>query len=407
MLCSQAPPVYGGAGTQALALAGALTRHGIEAEVLTQNQMRTAGREVLSGVLVRRAPGEAIARLLPRRLGQVCRTLTFALWLSFRFSRERYDVYHVHGGYWFALVPACFARLRGVPLIIKVTRLGEDDAETVHAKKLAGVPVGWLYSLPFRSADAVIAVNTEIAARHRERLPAVELHEVPNGVDVDRFACTPARRRSGRRRLGVRDDALVALFVGYLAPHKGVAELLEAWPRVIERASSDRPHALVFVGPAVGFYRELADDLSKMALSIDGPSLRILEHVETDVMPELYAAADVFVLPTRAEGMPNSLLEALAAGLPVVASRIPGVTEVVAAALGGGALLDDLDPEAIASALISAFGQADAAADQSPRRSVVPASLSLTTVAATYSALYERLTAQRRVTKPLFEGMHP
>jgi len=386
MVASQAPPAYGGAGTQALNLARRLVALSFEVDLLTQNQLLAARSDNIDGVSIRRAPGERIARLLPRRIAQIFRTATYTIWLSWLLARGRYRVFHVHGNYWFALVPAVLSRVLRVPVVLKVTRLGEDDAQTVRDKRIAGIRLGSIYSLPMRWASVVIALNDEIASRHADAFPDVRLLRVPNGVDDQAFAFSEHARVAMRKRLAVPVDAIVYLFVGYLAPHKGTAELLEAWKRI---APVNSDAWLVLVGPSSGFYRELSEDVAAAGLALNASRVLMLDQVEVSAMPAIYAAADVFVLPTQAEGMPNSLLEALASGLPSVVSSAPGVSEVVAGARSA-TTLPTVSADALSAALVHAVRGSDDRASKLPRR------FRLDEVAEAYGNLYGSLIARNR-----------
>jgi glycosyltransferase involved in cell wall biosynthesis len=147
-------------------------------------------------------------------------------------------------------------------------------------------------------------------------------HGSINGVDTERFAPASAEDRAGWRKVHrIPDDAFVFVYVGRLVKDKGVAELLHAFTRVHDTV----PNAvLVVVGT-----RDDTDPL----IAADDAELHAHKAIraigfQTDVRPAL-GAADVFVLPSYREGMPNSLLEAGAMGLPSVTTNIPGCAEVV------------------------------------------------------------------------------
>jgi glycosyltransferase involved in cell wall biosynthesis len=386
MICSQVPPVYGGAGTQALSLARELAKRGCEVEILTQNQCNVSRVERRDGIVIRRAPGESLARALPRRAAEVVRTLTFSAWLTWRLSRRRYSVYHAHGNYWFGLVPALFSRFRHVPLLVKITRLGEDDARTVFSKRLGPLRVGSLYGLPMRTAAAVISLNEEIEARHIELLPEVPVVRFPNGADTQALVYSPEMRADGRARIGIASEDLVYLFVGYLAPHKGVRELLEAWDG-LQKPVGPRCW-LILVGPSGGFYRELDPKASELAHPDGREGVIALDHLPATAMAEMYSVADIFVLPTHAEGMPNSLLEALAAGLPSVVTLVPGVKEVVDG-VEGVVGIEHLDASELREALGRAAGLVGS------RTSKLPERLSLSQVVNMYLGLYETILRSR------------
>lgn len=380
MVASQAPPVYGGAGTQALGLGRELVRRGVEVHLLTQNQLRAPLRESIDGVLVRRAPGERVVARLPRRAAEVVRTLVFLGWLFGRLWAGKYDVIHLHGSYWFGVPATAVGRLRSIPTIVKVTRLGEDDAQTVAAKRVGPLPLGWLYGWAFSRASTAIALSGEIERRHRAVYPKTPVLFQPNGVDVERFQRGLEQRDERRRALGISQSNFVVLFVGYLAPHKGVDTLLEGW----KEFAPGRPATLLLVGPSGGFYRELKSDVSQRAKGTE--SVVMVEHAEFEDMPSMYAAADVLVLPTKAEGMPNSFLEALASGLPTIVSDVPGVAEVARRATGVTKLAS-----VTADSVAEAFAQVSHELDPSTREPKLPAEFRLDRVASVYDDLYHRL----------------
>jgi glycosyltransferase involved in cell wall biosynthesis len=212
---------------------------------------------------------------------------------------------------------------------VKVTRLGEDDPATVFAKlSKLGIPLGRLYGLSLRRACRIVCLTEEIAALAGERGLGGKVLRLSNAVLPERIAdLTVEERQAARADLGLPAKRPIVLFVGYLVRHKGVADLLRAWPDVVVAAGTgaSRP-LLVLAGPYEGRYRELDPAITHAALEAQAVgNVRLLGHVAGERMAALYAAADVFVLPSHAEGMPNSLLEALANDLPAVVTPIDGI----------------------------------------------------------------------------------
>lgn len=167
-----------------------------------------------------------------------------------------------------------------------------------------------------------------------------------NGVDSgDRYhpdRLPAGTRETTRARYGIPDDALVVGFIGRVVRDKGIVELAEAWRSVRERFPEAR---LLIVGPL-----EPQDPLPagvEDALRADAQVVLAGEDFDT---PPLYAAMDVFALPTYREGFPNVLLEAAAMRLPVVATRVPGCTDAVEDGTTG-LLVPDHDGPALAEAL--------------------------------------------------------
>jgi hypothetical protein len=166
---------------------------------------------------------------------------------------------------------------------------------------------------------------------------------VPRGRDPERLGRPSAeRRRRARAALGLDDGAELALAVGRHEFAKGLPDLVEAAAALAPR----RPRLTVLVAGRPG---ALTGELERRiaAAGLDG-RVRLLGH--RDDLPELLAAADLFVFPSLYEGMPGALIEAMALGLPAVASDLPAVREVVEP--GASALLAPPgDPAALGAAI--------------------------------------------------------
>ena len=172
--------------------------------------------------------------------------------------------------------------------------------------------------LTHRWAAAETCVSETVRRWSIERgLPAEKLVAIPNGIDCTRPAAPPAGLR---RELGLADDAKIALFVGRLHRQKGPDLLLDAAVRLRQRLPGLH-FVLAGDGPMAG---KLADDAERAGIL---PQFHLLGRRD-DVL-RLMADADLFVLPSRWEGMPNAVLEAMAAGLPVVAADVGGCGELV------------------------------------------------------------------------------
>lgn len=163
------------------------------------------------------------------------------------------------------------------------------------------------------------AVAASLAARGVVRRDRCRV--IPNAVDFARFPPrAPATRAAMREQLGLPHDAFVWLAVGRLYPHKDHAALLRAVTRLRERHPSMRL-AIAGDGPLRRVLRRQTCELS-LGERVHWLGLR-------DDVPELLAASDAFVLPSRWEGSPNAVLEALAAAVPVTGTDVGGVRELI------------------------------------------------------------------------------
>jgi glycosyltransferase involved in cell wall biosynthesis len=182
------------------------------------------------------------------------------------------------------------------------------------------------FGLLSRGVEEILCVAPNIRDQARERLaPADRLVVVPNAIELTRFPLvTPQRRLKSREALALPPDAKVVLHFGWDWDRKGGDIFLEAIASLVKDQANGDLVAVTVAG------HDRAGDAAK-SLGI-GEKLRILEP--TDDVAALYAAADVFAAPSRGEGHPFAVAEALASGLPVVASPIPG-HEMIAAGTEG------------------------------------------------------------------------
>lgn len=319
----------GGYELQALSLAGHFQRNGAPTFLLSNNPWGNPPREERDGVVIVRLPHAP-----PQRHNWAALFVAFLTFL--RSHRREYDVIHCHALTFLAACCARIGRLLGVPVVVKVATEQDvreyRDNRTLHFRLF----FRWL-----KRADRLLCLSESI---RREAIACGFRPEqcvlAPNGVDVQRFApADDAARAAARRGLGLRDGTFVALFVGRLVQRKGVDVLLRAW--VATTAARNGTLLLVGDGPERESLEAMARELG-IAASVHFAGER------TDTLG-CYAAADAFVFPSRREGLPNALLEAMSCGLPSIATRIGGCLDVVTD--GSGILVPADDAPALATAL--------------------------------------------------------
>jgi glycosyltransferase involved in cell wall biosynthesis len=232
------------------------------------------------------------------------------------------------------------ARLLGVPAVVKAHGSDlnvEAEKPRVRSQLQRALPRAAGFVAPSR---ALVARAVALGAD-----PDRAVH-VPNGVDVARFH--PMDRAAARASLGLPADAPLVVYVGRIERAKGLFELVEAFAAV-RRARPDARLVLVGEGGASEALREAAKPLGDALLAVGNRT-----HAE---IPRFLAAADVFTLPSWFEGTPNVVLEALACGRRVVATRVGGIPDVVEDDLLGE-LVPPKDAKALGDALIRALSTA-------------------------------------------------
>jgi starch synthase (maltosyl-transferring) len=226
------------------------------------------------------------------------------------------------------------ARRAGDPPVLAGIRVAE------HGKAWHRALERWTFSL---GAGAVcVSEGVRKFSVEMGRLPADSLVVIPNGVDVATFDRSPVIDRGS---LAVPDGAHLALFVGRLDVQKGVADLVRA-AGIVAAERPDWYLAIAGDGPE----RDSLHALAKEIPCLPG-RIRWLGH--RDDIPSLLKAADLLVLPSRWEGMPNVVLEAMAARRPVVATAVEGTAELVVPGQTGW-LVRPGDSTALAGALLDA-----------------------------------------------------
>jgi glycosyltransferase involved in cell wall biosynthesis len=204
---------------------------------------------------------------------------------------------------------------------------------------LQAAPMGrlrlWLF---IRFVDVFVAISQQTRLELLGAgIPEKRITLIRYGVDVDRFRpVEPAQRERCRAELGLTDWCVV-LVVARLEPEKGIDTLLDAWPQV----KAAVPRALLLIAGDGSQRARLSDQAASLA------DVRFLGLVR-EPLPYLQAA-DCYTLPSLTEGMPISLLEAMAVGVPCVATAIGGTSEALADL---GALVPPGDEAQLAAAIV-------------------------------------------------------
>lgn len=201
------------------------------------------------------------------------------------------------------------ARRAGVGRVVSGIRVAERGARW-HL---------WLDRLTQGRVDRYVCVSQAVSdfSASQLGLPAEKLVVIPNGIDLDKY---PARQPADLRTLGIPADRRAITFVGRLEPQKGLEWLFETAPLWLSRLPNCD---LLIVGE--GPLRKLLEAAAKAS----GVANRVHFAGWRPDVPEILAASDLLVLPSIWEGMPNVVLEAMASRLPVVASDVEGVRELL------------------------------------------------------------------------------
>jgi glycosyltransferase involved in cell wall biosynthesis len=328
-------PWIGGTERQALKLARTLVDQGGDVRIVTGWWFRgTPQTEEVEGIRVFRnhTLWKCFGIRGLRKFGGYLYLITL-LWHLWR-TRRTYDVIHVHALNYHTAVAAFAGHILHKPTLVKLANSGRaSDIDKMRNDEQLPL-VHLLLPIALR-CDRFVASNATIVRELTAAgVPAERISRIPNGVEADRIRAKASYRPS---------DPTVITYVGRLHQQKGVDTLLRAFGRLAVREAAVHVRLdVVGDGPLRGQLKALADEL--------GIADRVRFLGSSDRVPDLLEASDVFVLPSRAEGLSNALLEAMASGLPCVVSNVPGNVDVITDG-DDGLLFTVDDPDALAETL--------------------------------------------------------
>lgn len=312
------------------------TSRGGVAAVARQIAVSTLTRKYRISMLPTYAPGSMLGRLYRGAMGivQIGTVMLF----------KKPDLVHIKvasgGSFARKIVVGAICRLQGVPVLVHVHGGGFDHFIT-RSPGFVRAAAHWL----LEGTPQVLTVSDRWAARLQPMFPRARIDVLPNPIEVHRFDDL-ARARFARAVAGGAVKDPMAIFLGDLLPRKGAHDLVEAWPEVVRRFPGAR---LVLCGTGD------TSGLHAMARRLGVEArVELPGWVELDAKRRLLAEASVFVLPSHIEGVPISLLEAMASGLPSVVTPVGGILDAVkdeAEAL----IVPVSDPPAIARAVTRLF----------------------------------------------------
>jgi glycosyltransferase involved in cell wall biosynthesis len=305
------PHVGGGVEVVVREVATRLVSSGHEVMVATLGRDDWPSLEIIDGVRVRRFPSVRLDRITGMELTVSLHALTGMRRALQEFDADLVNAHHQY----FTTTP---------PALIAARQLGLPSVLTLHIATLDSFR-GWRGSLAraygstigkglVARADAIVAVS-EAVARSVVTRPGQTVRVIANGVDIEHFHPDPTREPGSR-----------IVFVGRLIANKGPDVAVEAFEMVLERVPG-ATMMMVGDGPMADSLRRQVDErrLGQVVTFLG------LQEDVSGVLRE----SDIFVRPSEVEGMPLTILEAMATGLPVVACDVGGVSEVVTAGVTG------------------------------------------------------------------------
>ena len=396
---------WGGTETTVVQTSRALKRSGHPTRIFTSRALSGQTFEVVEDVDVRRFsyfyPFLGLSHDEEAEMDRKGGNLVSLSLLRALLREPGVDLLHAHTGKRLGGIVRTAARLRGIPYVVTLHGNVFDVPDAERADLLSPIrgKFEWGRALGavlgarrvLEDADAVICVGRDEYDAARAAMPRQRVELIQNGVDFRRFRCGDGA--AFRSRIGLAGDARIVMCISRIDPQKNQLSLVESMPQII--ASVPDAH-LVLVGPVTrpGYLDAVTRRVAELGLS---ERVHVVDGLRPDDpgLVDAFHAADVFCLPSVHEPFGIVVLEAWAAGCPVVASRVGGIPGFVRE--GGDALLVDAgDVAGRARALISVLRDSElggrlGAAGRWRARSEFDWSV----VAARVADLYRDLVAQR------------
>ncbi|MEM2272887.1 MAG: glycosyltransferase family 4 protein [Candidatus Bathyarchaeia archaeon] len=270
--------------------------------------------------------GEKIHRV-PIELGHpnfITWTLLFNHFMEKRIAdvskHEKFDIIHAHD---WLVAPASISSKHylGAPLVSTIHSTEVGRAQGLHSPDSFLID-GFEWWLTYESKRIIVAsyaMKSEVEEHFR--LPSEKIEVIPNGIDISKYEIN-VDRNSVKRRLGIDPSERIVLFIGRLVPQKGVEYLIMAAPKIFDQHPEAR---IIIVGNGW-----IKDNLWNLAYSTGySHKITFLGFLSDQDTIELTLSSDVLVVPSVYEPFGIVALEGMAAGIPVVASNVGGLAEII------------------------------------------------------------------------------
>jgi glycosyltransferase involved in cell wall biosynthesis len=402
MLIDQFYPVVGGAEQQALRVSLQLISRGYSVAVLTrQSTKELPFDEYHRGIRICRLPVSGNSMVAKLR----------AYWHGSKWllrNRHKFDLIHCHGvnPLEWAVLPTC--PLTRKPYIVKiplsdffsyaVTKeefMSTDGRRrtTAFIRRMSSPALKRVRKQLLSKASSIIAISPEIHTRLTDR-GFKNIVRIPNGVDTVEFApVTNEEKLRLRRKLNLPIDGVIFIYAGRLAVEKNLETLLFAW-RAFTEENAGPPAHLLILGDGEGQSYSTEQRLRRFAEDQRLVTVRFTKMVTN--VNEYQQAGDVFVLPSRREGMSNALIEAMACGLPTIASDIAG-NKAIIAENKTGLLFDPGSIESLKECLLRMVtGEKERRSMGREARRIASAKYSLNEIVDNIIEVYEKVLAENK-----------
>ena len=369
---SNRPYTYGGASTVSYELAKSMANRNHQVVVFTSSSSFKTS-EIKN------------AKITLHRYGTICRVLTANITPNIFLSPIKHNVDLVHAH--FSIFPAAdagllYSKVKKKPLVITYHSDNNLNYGPFLRKSVLLFYNKSVLDEILSHAKAIITPSLRILENSQTLKPyAHKIVQIPNGVENSVFDI-PNSKEECRKTLNLSTTGFIILFVGALTKSKGLQILIKTMPQIIKAVPETK---LIIAGE--GYHREKLEQLAS--------NLGVDKHVQfvgllRKSLPLYMKSSDVFTLPSFQENFPVAILEAMAAGIPVIASRVGGIKDIITDGKTG-LLLEPGDVDGLTEAILRIHGDEYLSSQMSKEAQKLVESYSWERVAEETEKLYLRV----------------
>lgn len=245
--------------------------------------------------------------------------------------KQQYDILHFHVLWWGGLLACTWAKWNGIPTVYQSVLFGSDTPNGVFNQRQ-----GKFKEKLLENFSGILAISDALAEEYLVNgFPEEKIFTLMNSVDLDVFHPVTSQEEKSelREKNNLPQEATILIFTGSLIERKGVDILLKGFT---EAGKMHNDLYLLLVGPGsknenASIDEEFIGDLKRQICdNVLQNKIRFTGLIKKrSALADLYRCSDCFVFPSRSEGLPNVVLEAMACGLPVIVSDLPGLKHVI------------------------------------------------------------------------------
>jgi glycosyltransferase involved in cell wall biosynthesis len=377
MLVTNFDAPTGGVQKNSRLLLSEFNKRGIKTFLCARNYYNLPRSEIKNGTRIRRSPvlGSSMA------VNSILYLIDAFFWLVA--NRGKYDVIHCQQMFGPTMVAAIASVFIKKPILTRITLSGETgEANAVRQMSFSGIRLRLL-----NRVSKWVALTGEMKSELETLdIPPEKIEIIYNATEIPPEAAFETKTREKYRKKLNLEYEKIAVFTGRLSQEKGLDVLINAWKTVAEKY----PNAHLLLLGDGGNFRNVENDLKEQSARLGlEKTIHFLGYVSNP--KEYLLASDIFVLPSRAEGMSNALVEAMACGAVIVTTGIPAMLELCED--GENALIVKLDDVSeLAQAIIKLFDEPQTAYNLAfSARQKAEKDLSIETMISKYIGAYEEI----------------